>query len=297
MLFDKTCGACHQLFGTGGDVGPDITGSNRANLDYVLENMVDPSAVMGNDYRMTLIETDDGRLVSGLVKLETDSAVTVRTLNDTVVIAKEEIVARELSELSMMPEGLLDPLSEQEICDLIKYLASPRQVSARGSASPIDAADGKVPGAIEGESIEIVGKTAGSATSQPMDAFPADRWSGNDQLWWTGAEKGDLLEVALPLEKSGNWDLEIVMTMARDYAVVQLELDGKPLGDPIDLFNDPEVVTTGVLRFPAGELEAGKRKLGLKIVGANSAAVPAYMVGLDWARWVPAAEAPTSEAP
>ena len=59
----------------------------------------------------------------------------------------------------------------------------------------------------------------------------------------------------------------------------------------------PEVVTTGVLRFPAGELEAGKRKLGLKIVGANSAAVPAYMVGLDWARWVPAAEAPTSEAP
>lgn len=290
VVFDKTCSNCHRLFDVGGDVGPDITGSNRANLDYVLENMVDPSAVMGNDYRMTLVETDDGRLISGMVRLETDSALTIRTLNDTVVVAKDEIVDRQLSELSMMPEGLLDALDEQAICDLIQYLGSPRQVAPRGEASPIDAESGKVPGAIEGESIEIVGKSAGQAASQGMEGFPADRWSGSDQLWWTGAKPGDVLEVAVPVDSAGVYSLEVVLTMARDYGVVQLELDGQPLGSPIDCYNDPEVITTGVLRFDGLKVDAGKRKLGLKIVGANPAAVPVHMVGLDYARWVPSTE-------
>lgn len=288
VVFDKTCASCHRLFDIGGDVGPDITGSNRANLDYVLENVVDPSAVMGNDYRMMLIETDDGRLISGLVKKETDSALTVRTLNDTVVVPKAEIVGQQLSDLSMMPEGLLDPLDEQAICDLIKYLGSAQQVAPKGLASPIDEATGRVPGAIEGESIEIVGKTRGSATSQNMAGFQADRWSGNDHLWWTGAGEGDLLEVALPLEADGTYSLEIVLTMARDYGVVQLELDDKPLGSPVDCFNGQAVVNTGVLRFDGLKLEAGKHKLGLRLVGSNPQAVPAFMVGLDWARWVEA---------
>ncbi|MCA9103782.1 MAG: FG-GAP repeat protein, partial [Planctomycetales bacterium] len=290
VVFDKTCAACHKLFDLGGEVGPDITGSNRANLDYVLENVVDPSAVMGNDYRMMLIETDDGRLISGLIKRETDSALTVRTLNDTVVVAKEEIVDRRVSELSMMPEGLLDPLDEQAICDLIKYLGSPQQVAPKGLAADIDPRTGKVPGAVEGESIEIVGKTRGSAVSQPMGNFKLDRWSGNDQLWWTGAGEGDQLDVVVPLESDGTYTLEIVLTMARDYGVVQLELDGKPIGAPIDCYNT-EVVNTGVLRFEGLQLEAGKRVLGIRIVGSNPKAAPAFMVGLDWARWVPAGEA------
>ena len=78
----KTCAACHTLFGEGGKIGPDITGSNRANLDYILENVLDPSAIVGKDYRMTILALKDGRVVSGLIQKETDSALTIRTIND-----------------------------------------------------------------------------------------------------------------------------------------------------------------------------------------------------------------------
>ena len=74
-LFKKTCATCHRLFGEGEQVGPDITGSNRANLDYLLENVVDPSAVLGKDYRMSVLALADGRVISGLVQKETDSAL------------------------------------------------------------------------------------------------------------------------------------------------------------------------------------------------------------------------------
>src|SRR5690606_20814646 len=58
-LFDQHCAKCHRLFGQGSDIGPDLTGSNRTNLDYVLENMVAPSAVVGRDYQLTILTTVD----------------------------------------------------------------------------------------------------------------------------------------------------------------------------------------------------------------------------------------------
>ena len=186
-IFVATCATCHRLFGEGGDVGPDITGSNRANLDYILQNVVDPSAVLGKDYRMTILELADGRVVSGLIQQETDSALTVRTQNDTVLVAKDDIDEQSLSPLSMMPEGLLDRMQPQEVRDLIAYLGSPTQVPLRGVAGTdrLRRPDAS-PGAIEGESLKLLEKTAGNAHSQSMGAFHADRWSGNDHLWWTG---------------------------------------------------------------------------------------------------------------
>src|SRR5207302_11483553 len=79
LVFSKTCASCHMLFDAGGNVGPNLTGSQRANLDYVLENVVDPNAIVARDYQMTLIETKDGRTITGIVQSETDSALTVRT--------------------------------------------------------------------------------------------------------------------------------------------------------------------------------------------------------------------------
>ena len=287
-LFDTTCASCHRLFGQGGKVGPDITGSNRADLDYILENILDPSAVLGKDYRMTVLALADGRLVSGLVLDESDSAVTVRTINDTLVIGKDDIEQRRLSDLSLMPEGQLDRMKPEEVRDLIAYLASPVQVAPRGPAAPIDAETGRVPDAIEGEAMKIVGKTAGNAGSQRMEAFAADRWSGNDHLWWTGAKPGDRLDLEFEVGKDGQYDLELVLTRARDYGVVQLALDDKPLGEPIDLFNSPEVVTTGLLRFPVGNLTAGRHVLHIEIVGTHPQAIPSYMFGLDFIRLMPA---------
>lgn len=291
MLFTKTCASCHKLFGDGGDVGPDITGSNRANVDYLLENIVDPSAVLGRDYRMTSVVTADGRVVTGLIKNETDSALTIRTLNDTVIVPLDEIEDRKLSELSMMPERLLETMSNEEILDLVAYLQSPNQVAMKGPRAPIDPETKKTPNAIEGESMKIVGKSGGRAASQPMGNFAKDNWSGQSQLWWTGAKPGDTLALAVPVPQTGRYDVEVVLTRARDYGIVQLSLDGSPLGGPIDLY-DPEVVTTGVLTFPDILMKKGEKALTIKVTGANPQAAKSFMVGLDYIRLVPKPSTP-----
>lgn len=284
-LFAKTCQNCHTLFGEGQKVGPDITGSNRANLDYILENLLDPSAIVGKDYRSTIIETTDGRVVSGLVTKETDSAVTLRTINDTIVIPKSEIEERKLSELSIMPEGQLNTLTPDEVRDLVAYLASPTQVALRGPRAPIDAKTGKVPDALEGESLKILNVSAGNAGPQAMGSFSKDRWSGNSQLWWTGGKRGARLDLELPVVVDGEFVLELVLTKARDYGIVQVRIDDETLGSPIDCFNNPDVITTGVLNFEPRKLSKGLHKLTFELVGKHAESV-GFMVGVDYVRLV-----------
>jgi putative membrane-bound dehydrogenase-like protein len=284
LLYQRICASCHRLFGEGEMVGPDLTGSDRANLDYILENIVAPDSIVGRDYQMSVLLLDDGRVVSGLVTRETETALTVRTINDSVVIPLDGIEDRRLSELSLMPSGLIDPLTEQERRDLIGYLASPKQVPLRGPAAPIDPVSGLVPGAIEGEGIAVQQITAGTANRQEMSPFKADRWSGNDQLWWTGGRPGDRLTVVVEVPETGNYQLETVFTMARDYGIVQLYLNQQPLGQPLDLFNESQVISTGVLTWGQHRLDKGTHQLTIQLVGSHPQAVKSYMVGLDYVR-------------
>ena len=281
-LFNKTCANCHKLFGEGGEIGPDITGSNRANLDYLLENLLDPSAVVGRDYQMTNIATLDGRVLSGLIKTDNDSAIVLQTQNEVVVIDKDDIDVRELSPISMMPDGQLQALKPHEARDLVAYLASSSQAPLPGEGPFLDPKLGRVAGAIEGETMTILEKTAGNAGSQKMDPFPSDRWSGTDHLWWTGAEPGDRLVLGFSPPEDGTYEVFAVMTKARDYGVVQLSLDDKLLGEPIDLFNSPDVITTGVVSLGAHELKKDGHRLAIQITGSNAKAVASYMFGLDY---------------
>ncbi len=125
-VFRKTCHACHQLYGEGGIVGPDLTGANRTDIDYLLGNILTPSAIIQDDYKMTMVFTEDGQVYSGVVAGEDDRQLTLRTANvdEPIKIAKSQITDREVTELSMMPEGLLDGLSDEELGDLFAYLGS-----------------------------------------------------------------------------------------------------------------------------------------------------------------------------
>jgi putative membrane-bound dehydrogenase-like protein len=127
-VYARTCGQCHALFGSGGNVGPDLTGSNRADLDYILTNVLDPSALVGKDYQATVIATADGRTLTGIVKAEDNDAVTLATANETVIVPKGDIEERQLTEQSLMPEDQWANLSNHEIRSLVAYLASPAQV-------------------------------------------------------------------------------------------------------------------------------------------------------------------------
>ncbi|MCA9137880.1 MAG: DUF1080 domain-containing protein, partial [Planctomycetales bacterium] len=151
----------------------------------------------------------------------------------------------------------------------------------RGPKSKIDSKTNRVAGAIEGESLEFR-VAGGDAKAQDMSNFKADKWSGKSQLWWTGARPGDTMTLTLP-PVTGVVDLDLVLTCARDYGIVELSLDDQSLGDPIDLY-DPNVITTGVLSFPKINLKGTKHTLNVKIVGANPKAAKAYMFAIDYLR-------------
>jgi putative membrane-bound dehydrogenase-like protein len=127
-VFARTCQQCHTLYGVGGKVGPDITGSNRADLDYLLSNILDPSAVMAKEYQPSIIITTSGRVITGIVKDQSANAVTLQTANDLVVVPRKEIDEMRQSPQSMMPNDLLTPLSEHEVRSLIGYLSGRQQV-------------------------------------------------------------------------------------------------------------------------------------------------------------------------
>jgi putative membrane-bound dehydrogenase-like protein len=133
-VFAKTCAQCHKLFGAGGEVGPELTGSNRRDLEYVLSNVIDPSAVMAKDYQPSVIVTTDGRVLTGIVKRETKDALTVATANETIILPKDEIEERQVSQTSMMPDNLWQPLKPEEVRALVAYLAANAQVPLAATA-------------------------------------------------------------------------------------------------------------------------------------------------------------------
>ena len=127
-IFTRNCATCHKMFGEGQAVGPELTGAQRSNLDYILENVVDPSAVVANEYKMHEFQLLDGRVVTGIVKKESPQAVTVRTVNEELVIPVKDIDKRKPTPNSVMPEGLFDAMKPDEVRDLVAYLMGKEQV-------------------------------------------------------------------------------------------------------------------------------------------------------------------------
>ncbi|MEO6006351.1 MAG: PVC-type heme-binding CxxCH protein [Opitutus sp.] len=126
--FARTCATCHTLYGEGGRIGPELTGSNRADLDYLLVNVLDPNAVIGKDYLLTTIETKDGRTAAGIIQRQTASAVTLINQAETITLPRDTIKSLEQHEVSLMPPGLLQGMSESDVADLVAYLRTSSQV-------------------------------------------------------------------------------------------------------------------------------------------------------------------------
>ncbi|MDB4632732.1 c-type cytochrome, partial [bacterium] len=134
-VFKQRCAACHQMHGEGGKIGPDLTGANRTDLEYLLSNILTPSAIVQDDYKMRMVHTKDGRFFSGVVVSEDDRQLRLRIANEEpVAIARSQIADLEVSELSMMPEGLLNGLTDQQVVELFAYLRSLEPVTAPGTA-------------------------------------------------------------------------------------------------------------------------------------------------------------------
>ena len=134
-IYKQRCASCHKLFGDGGNIGPDLTGSGRANIDYALQNVVTPSAVVAAGFQVSVIVTLTGRILTGVVTMESEQVLLVQTDKEQIRLPISEVDEIRKSKQSLMPENLLKDLMDEQIKNLIAYLASPVQV-------PVGAEDG-----------------------------------------------------------------------------------------------------------------------------------------------------------
>jgi len=122
-VFEKNCMICHRLFGKGNDVGPDLTGANRRDPEYLLINIIDPNRVVGKDYYRAVVFDKSGRLHTGLLAENTPQRLVLKSENSKLtVIPRSEIDDFKIEEKSLMPEGLPDTMTEAQFRDLIAYL-------------------------------------------------------------------------------------------------------------------------------------------------------------------------------
>ncbi len=128
LLYKANCASCHKLYDDGGDIGPALTGAQRSSLDYLLENILDPSAVVPREYQVTIVRLLDGRALNGIIRAETKVSLTIQTANEKLTIPVDEIDTKANSKLSIMPDGLFDRLKKEEIIDLIGYLQGKEQI-------------------------------------------------------------------------------------------------------------------------------------------------------------------------
>ena len=125
--FKQVCAVCHAMGGVGGRLGPDLAGSWRNGLDYFLENIIDPNAVVGDNFQLHVLTKKDGSVISGVIEQETDTAITARTVTESVIISKADLKSRQKMPVSLMPPGLLESMPERKALELLKYLLSKRE--------------------------------------------------------------------------------------------------------------------------------------------------------------------------
>ncbi|HEY8961197.1 MAG TPA: c-type cytochrome, partial [Luteolibacter sp.] len=121
-LFTRNCGVCHTLYGEGGTLGPDLTGRNRADLPSLVRSIVDPSADVPEEGRLSIVTRHDGSVVSGVLLSKNPSGITLRSQQGDVTIQHDAIAGIVSQAVSPMPEGLLDGLTDEQLRDLFAYL-------------------------------------------------------------------------------------------------------------------------------------------------------------------------------
>ena len=127
QLFAEKCSSCHVIYGAGKNVGPDLTGGDRKNLSYLLENIIDPNASVADSHRATKFVLDDGRFLTGVVLQKTDQVTRIQTATERISIENKAIEDAKQTELSLMPDGLIENMSDDNIRALFYYLNSDRR--------------------------------------------------------------------------------------------------------------------------------------------------------------------------
>jgi hypothetical protein len=168
-----------------------------------------------------------------------------------------------------------------------KALTPIAPILKRGPFPVIDNDSGRIAGVLEAEELKIAKITGGKTSVQDMTGFKKDRWSGGKQLFWSGAKAGDRLTLSFEVAAKGTYAVDAAFTMARDFGAVRIELDDNTYWTPVDLYNFPDVLSTGARRIGDVALDAGPHTFTIHVVDANPAALGGDKLGIDYLRVTP----------
>ncbi|MEI6232986.1 MAG: PVC-type heme-binding CxxCH protein [Planctomycetota bacterium] len=124
-VFEKNCQQCHAIYGKGNDVGPNLTGAGRENLDAILNSVLDPNLVIGDVYFQHRVKTNEGLRFEGLLAEETEKTISFKVAGGEIKkFVKADIAKHDVTKLSLMPEGLEKAMTVDEFCDLVAFMLS-----------------------------------------------------------------------------------------------------------------------------------------------------------------------------
>ena len=130
-LFRKHCATCHTLFGEGGQTGPKLTGYERDNLNFLIPSIVDPSAAIREEFTQFQVITHDGLVLNGLLDDQTPTTITLRSAkNEPTLLNRDDIDVLKAVDVSLMPEGVIEKMSDKDVRNLFAYLTRRTPLSA-----------------------------------------------------------------------------------------------------------------------------------------------------------------------
>jgi putative heme-binding domain-containing protein len=163
---DTSCFRCHAIGGAGGQLGPDLTAAGSAPVDYLIDSLLLPNKAVKEGYHSVIVDTADGDQFTGIRVRQTDKELVLRdAVQDEIVITAAAIKGKPRDGQSMMPAGLTDPLTRQELLDLVRFL------SELGRPGPYAIANQPV-----ARRWETVAAPADLAAGQPLKLPPAAVW-------------------------------------------------------------------------------------------------------------------------
>jgi putative heme-binding domain-containing protein len=260
-LFTKNCSPCHLVSNIGHDIGPNLVALRDKEPEYFVKNILDPSAVVEPRFVNYIITMKDDRMISGVIKAETATNLTVASGGNGVIenLARSDVKTIRATNISMMPEGFEIALPPQKMADLIAFLKSssaPRKEMAGNNPAVITPAkDGSL----------ICTATRAEIYGGQNIRIETDQY--NNIGWWSDA--GDYVAWTIQPANAGNYDLYLDYACADDAAgnSYAIDVDGQSLtgaiavtGSDWSTYKQPKIGTL--------HLDAGSHRLTVKPGGS-----------------------------
>jgi hypothetical protein len=261
--------------------GPvDVKGDEAGRIDNQIDVMTKTflgltvACARCHDHKFDAISAQDYYALAGFLQSSRRQEVMMDVGGK---IADAKPLAQQLTnEADQLVQSAMSSMRDTDVQSLVNYLYAAAGIYAD------DPATNQTQDIIyEGEQLKTIEASGGQFLNQTLNPVGEFKWSKNEQSWWRDANDGDTWKLELPVPVAGDYDVCFDLTKARDYAIVEIYVDDKRLGEPIDLF-DSNLTKTGLISLGQHHLENGNRSLVIKIVGKNEKAIPYRMVGIDY---------------